>query len=71
MPRLKILNSKKLIATLKKNGFELDHVTGSHYIFYNRTNQKRVTVPYHVKDLPKGTIMSIIRSSGLSKDDFV
>lgn len=71
MPKLKNLNSKKVIATLKKNGFELDHVTGSHYIFYNSNNQKRVTVPYRAKDLPKGTLMSIIRSSGLLKEDFI
>lgn len=71
MSKLRTLNSKKVVETLKKNGFELDHVTGSHYIFYNSTNQKRVTVPYRKKDLPKGTLMSIIRSSGLLKEDFV
>lgn len=71
MPKLKALNSKKVTATLKKSGFVLDHVTGSHYILYNSINQKRVTVPYRAKDLPKGTLMSIIRSSGLLKEDFV
>lgn len=70
MPKLKVITSKKIIIILQKNGFEIDHVTGSHYIFYNKINKKRVTIPFHGKDIAKGTLLSIIRSAGLSKDDF-
>ena len=59
------LNSKEVIDLLKSNGFVLDHVTGSHYIFYNREWKKRVTVPYHSKDLPIGTLKSILREAGI------
>mgnify|MGYP003729565433 FL=1 len=31
---------------------------------------RRVVVPFHKKDLPKGTINEIIKQSGLSKDKF-
>lgn len=51
-------------------GFKIDHITGSHYILYNFTSKKTVTLPFHNKDLPKGTLHSIIKSAGLSKEDF-
>ncbi len=70
MPKLPVLNSKRVLAVLKNGGFEIDHVTGSHYILYNGVTKRRVTVSYHTKDLPKGTLSSIIKSSGLSIQDF-
>lgn len=70
MPKLPVVSAKKVIALLKKKGFEIDHISGSHYVLYNRISKKRVTVPFHAKDLPKGTLMSIIRSAGLTKEDF-
>jgi len=65
MPRLKNITSKKLIKLLKKNGFKIDRITGSHFIFYNSNNKKRIVVPFHNKDLPKGTLNSIIKQSGI------
>ncbi len=70
MPKLPIITSKKVLTILKNKGFEIDHTTGSHYILYDKFSSKRVTVPFHTKDLPKGTLLSIIRSAGLSKEDF-
>ena len=69
MPKLPNLTPKKLIAILTKNGFRLDHATGSHFIFYNSKTKKRTVVPSHAKDLPKGTLLSILKQSGISKDD--
>jgi predicted RNA binding protein YcfA (HicA-like mRNA interferase family) len=69
MPRLPSLTSKKLLKVLLKNGFAIDHTTGSHYILYNERDNKRVTLPFHAKDLPKGTIYSILKSAGPSKED--
>ncbi|MCK6462394.1 MAG: type II toxin-antitoxin system HicA family toxin [Candidatus Pacebacteria bacterium] len=69
MSKLPVLTSKKLIKIIEKLGFQLDHKTGSHFIFYNQENKKRVTVPYHSKDLPKGTILSILKQAGITKDD--
>ena len=53
MPKLPVLSSKKIIAIVKRRGFQLDHTTGSHYIFYNPETKQRVVVPYHTKDIPK------------------
>ena len=69
MPKLPPLTPRKLIAILKKKGFQLDHTTGSHFIFYHSKIKRIVTVPYHAKDIPKGTIHSILKQAGLSVDD--
>ncbi len=61
MPKLPAIKSKELIKILEKLGFELDHSTGSHFIFYNPQTKKRAVIPYHLKDLPKGTLISILK----------
>jgi len=69
MPRLPILTSKQVIKVLKQHGFQLDHTTGSHYIFYHPKTKQRVTVPYHARDLPKGTLRAILKQAGLAPED--
>ena len=69
MPKLPVLSPKRLIKIIEKLGFQLDHKTGSHFIFYNENNKKRVTIPYHTKDLPKGTILSILKQAGITKEE--
>lgn len=69
MPKLPALNSKKMLRILKKEGFEIDHASGSHYILYQAASGKRVTIPYHARDLPKGTLCSILKMAGISKKD--
>ena len=69
MPKLSNITSKKLIKILKSLGFQLDHSTGSHFIFYNSKTRKRAVVPYHTQDLPKGTIMSILREAGITRKE--
>ena len=69
MPKLPSLTAKKLIRLLKDNGFVLDHATGSHYIFYNSERDRHVTVPYHTYDLPKGTLLAILKQAGLDRND--
>lgn len=71
MVKLPVISSKKLIQVLKGFGFQQDHVTGSHFVFYRAKDKKRVVVPYHVKDLPRGTLMSILKEAGITKGEFV
>ena len=71
MPKLPVITYRKLLRVLEKSGFQVDHTTGSHFIFYNRNNKQRVTVPFHRKGLPKGTIMSILKQAGISKEDLL
>lgn len=64
MPKLSLLTPKKLLKILLKEGFEIDHITGSHYVLYNPVFRKRAVIPFHCKDLSKGIIHSILKSSG-------
>ena len=69
MPKLPVLKPKKIIAILKLHGFRLDHVTGSHHVFYHPQKHSTVTVPLHNRDIPKGTLFSILKQAGLSGKD--
>jgi predicted RNA binding protein YcfA (HicA-like mRNA interferase family) len=51
---------------LEQNGFVLDHTSGSHYIYYHPVSRRRAVVPQHNRDLPKGTLMSLLRESGFT-----
>lgn len=68
MPKLPSLNPQKIIRILEQNGFILDRVKGSHHILYHPETKRRVVVPLHKKDLPKGTLLEILKQAGISKD---
>ncbi len=70
MPKLPVLSPKKLIRIFLKEGFIIDHITGSHYVMFNSITKKITTIPYHTKDLPKWTIHTIINSSGIELEKF-
>ena len=65
MSNFPALTSDEIIKILLENGFQFDHQTGSHRVYYNSENKKRVVVPYHKKNLPKGTLLSILKEAGL------
>jgi predicted RNA binding protein YcfA (HicA-like mRNA interferase family) len=54
-----------------QNGFALDHTSGSHFIFYNSTTRRRAVVPSHNRDLPKGTLMSLLREAGFTREELM
>lgn len=70
MPKLPAITPNRLVKIIKKLGFQLDHKTGSHFIFYNPKTKKRAVVPIHPKDLLKGTLMSILKEAGITRKDF-
>ncbi|HHY37482.1 MAG TPA: type II toxin-antitoxin system HicA family toxin [Clostridia bacterium] len=70
MPGLPILKAREAIAALQKLGFEIDHVTGSHYIL-RHPDGRRTVVPYHGnRDIKQGVLKSILRQAGLTVDEF-
>jgi len=71
MPKLPAITSKRLVKLFEKIGFQIDHCSGSHFVLYNEISKKRITIPSHSKDLPKGTLMSILREAGIGRDDFL
>ncbi len=55
-------NSRKIIERLKRDGFELVNVRGSHHKY--RKENRTVIVPHPKKDLPRGTARAIARQAG-------
>jgi predicted RNA binding protein YcfA (HicA-like mRNA interferase family) len=47
----------------------LDRTKGSHRIYYNYEKNRRVVVPFHKKDLPKGTLHEILKQAGIADDE--
>ncbi len=69
MPKLPPLTPRKVIKVLEKKGFVLDRIKGSHSIYYHPEMRRRVVVPLHKKDLPKGTLFEILKQAGISKEE--
>ena len=59
--------AKEIIRLLQQNGFVFDRASGSHQIYMLTDGSKRVIVPLHNKDLPKGTLHSILKQAGIDK----
>jgi len=71
MTKLPALKPKEVIAILEKAGYYVDHITGSHYIMRHPDRPQRIPVPYHVKDVKKGVLHSVIKQSGMSQEEFL
>ena len=59
------MNSKEVVKKLKKAGWKLERVRGSHHKFKNPKTGKTVIVPHPKKDLPTGTAQAILKQAGL------
>jgi predicted RNA binding protein YcfA (HicA-like mRNA interferase family) len=51
---------------VKKDGWKLQGIQGSHYHYKHDTKSGKVTIPYHKGDLTKRTIDSIKKQAGLN-----
>ncbi len=69
MPKLPTLTPRRIIKILERKGFVLDRVKGSHHIFYHPGTKRRVIVPLHKQDLPKGTLQSILKQADIERDE--
>ncbi len=70
MPRLPTVAPRQLVGVLEKVGFEIDHQTGSHVVLWRASDGVRVVVPWHNRDLGRGLTLRIIKSAGLTRDEF-
>ncbi|EHQ52476.1 YcfA family protein [Ectothiorhodospira sp. PHS-1] len=59
------MQSKDLIKALEADGWYLDRIKGSHHVFKHPTKPGSVPVPHPKKDLPTGTVNSIMKQAGL------
>jgi predicted RNA binding protein YcfA (HicA-like mRNA interferase family) len=71
MPRLPVVRARQVIRALEQVGFEIDHQTGSHVALWRASDGSRVVVPWHSRDLGRGLTLRIIKSAGLTRDEFI
>jgi predicted RNA binding protein YcfA (HicA-like mRNA interferase family) len=71
MPKLPAVKPREVIQFLERNGFMLDHASGSHLVYYHPTFKRRAVVPKHNRDMPKGTLMSLLREAGFTREDLL
>jgi predicted RNA binding protein YcfA (HicA-like mRNA interferase family) len=62
------MNSKDLIKILEQDGWKIVATKGSHYQYKHQIKKGRVTVPHPKKEIPIGTISSILKQANLSKN---
>jgi len=71
LPKLKVLSGIQVCKFLERYGFKEVRRKGCHIVMQKRTGNSTITVPIpNHKELKKGTLKSIIRQSGVSKEEF-
>ena len=72
MPKLPILSAHKTIKALNSIGFQVVSQKGSHIKMKGKNGDEILTVIIpNYKEIPMGTLKSIIRQAGLSSDEFI
>lgn len=71
MPKLPRVKPKQVIKALKRAGFYVDHISGSHHVLYKDDNSLPISVPFHNKDLKIGTLSGILKQAKLSVQEFI
>lgn len=69
MSKFPSFTSKELVKLLKKNGFVLLRSKGSHNMYHNPVTKRKAIIPLHNANLPKGTLLSILKRAGIDKED--
>lgn len=67
-PKLPVCTSQELLRALRKAGWEVHRQKGSHVVLRGPRGG-RVIVPLHARDVPTGTLRSIIKDAGLTVEE--
>jgi predicted RNA binding protein YcfA (HicA-like mRNA interferase family) len=67
--KLPVSSGRDVAAAFVRMGYQFDHQTSSHIIL-RHPSQRRLTVPDH-REVAKGTLRSLIREAGITKERFV
>lgn len=71
MPKLRVLSGRNLCKILAQHGFQKVRQKGSHIIMQKRQGNTTITIPVPDHDeLKTGTLLGIIRQSGLPRSLF-
>ncbi|MBE9249423.1 type II toxin-antitoxin system HicA family toxin [Dolichospermum sp. LEGE 00240] len=64
------VSGKSLCKIVEGYGWSLKRVKGSHHIYDKESIRARLCIPVHGnRDLPTGTLKSILKDAGLTEED--
>lgn len=66
----KTYTPKQVAAAFLKMGFVEHRQSGSHKILFNSKTKSRAVIPFHIKELPKGTFKAILNESKITREEF-
>ncbi|MBK1707427.1 hypothetical protein CKO40_23575 [Halochromatium glycolicum] len=71
MGRLKVFSGKEICQILQRHDFQEVRRKGSHVIMQKQIHGSTITVPVpDHREIKMGTLMSIIRQSGVQRSEF-
>jgi predicted RNA binding protein YcfA (HicA-like mRNA interferase family) len=72
MTPLPPVKPEAVIRALERAGFVVERVKGSHHALKHPDKPHlHVTIAFHRKEVPRGTLRAIIRQAGLTTEEFV
>ena len=67
---MKAVSGKTLCKIVERSGWELKRISGSHHIYIKDGVDAILSIPVHSnRDLPIGTLRSIMKDAELTEDD--
>jgi predicted RNA binding protein YcfA (HicA-like mRNA interferase family) len=69
MPGLPLLSGRETVRAFEKLGWQVARQRGSHVIMVREGEATTLSIPDH-KEVAKGTLRSLIRSAGITVDEF-
>ena len=67
---MKAFSGKMLCKIVERSGWELKRIFGSHHIYIKDGTYAILSIPVHSnRDLPIGTLRSIMKDAELTEDD--
>jgi predicted RNA binding protein YcfA (HicA-like mRNA interferase family) len=69
MPQLPVMSGREVVRAFEKHGWEIARQRGSHVIMVKAGRNVTLSIPDH-KEVARGTLRSLIRSAGLTVEEF-
>ena len=69
MPQLPVMSGREVVRGFEKHGWEVARQRGSHIIMVKAGRNVTLSIPDH-KEVARGTLRSLIRSAGLTIEEF-
>ncbi len=69
MPQLPVMSGREVVRVFERFGWQVARQRGSHVIMVKQGENVTLSVPDH-KEVAKGTLRSLIRSAGLTVEQF-